>query len=616
MTDNTSGGRVLLRVLHKWRQLLIVILVPLIFLPVVFIGSSKVASCAYGVLVIGIFWVTEALPLAVTSLLPVLIFPILGVIPVTQICASYFKETLMLFIGSLIVAVAVEKWNLHRRIALRALTLVGPEPKMLMLGIMLPCWFLSMWMSNTATTAMMVPILNAILSQIKESRKVDVNGDGAEHKAMTDKKESSTELQTLNAPETESELNHVSKSSKACRLDNEDDDFVNLAKTFAMCIAFSANIGGIATLTGTPPNIVFKGLADELFEDYGIDSGITFANWLVVGFPLSVICLACCWLWLQVYYEGKGFFLCKKRKNSYDLVKYHLLKEYNSLGPMTFAEAIVLIDFVMLAVLWVTRNPQIVPGWGALFPAKYVGDSCPAVLMAVLLFVLPSKPPSFRQIFRKSPDEENDIDADSEDDNSDSDEYIPLLDWETVNRKLAWGVIILMGGGFALADACSASGLSGWVSDQLIVLNVMPPWAIALVLAFIIAAATNITSNAATATLFLPIVGNLAIQLEINPLYFMIPCALAASFAFLLPVGTPPNAIVFATGYLNIKDMLIGGSVINIISILFVSLAMNAWVNQFYGLYILPDAFRKDPIQMTTLTSINSSYTYNASCVC
>ncbi|XP_069134309.1 Na(+)/citrate cotransporter-like [Argopecten irradians] len=576
----------------------------------------EVASCAYGILVIGIFWVTEALPLAVTSLLPVLLFPILGVVPVKQICASYFKETLMLFLGSLIVAMAVEKWNLHRRIALRALTLVGPEPKMLMFGTMLPCWFLSMWMSNTATTAMMVPILNAILGQIKESRRMDMNGD-AEHKTMTGKTENSTELEALNTTDKEIEYKPEPKYNQVCRLDNEDEDFIKLAKTFALCIAFSANIGGIATLTGTPPNIVFKGLADSLFNDYGTDSGITFANWLVVGFPLSVICLAFCWLWLQVYYEGKGFFTCKKKRSSFDQVKYHLQKEYNSLGPMTFAECIVLVDFLTLAVLWVTRNPQFVPGWSALFPDKYVGDACPAVLMAVLLFVLPSKPPNLWIIFRRTSNQDQELGDENDDGEEDTATVVPLLDWETVNRKMAWGVIILMGGGFALADACSASGLSEWVSEQLVVLNVMPPWAIALVLAYIIAAATNITSNAATATLFLPIVGKLAIQLETHPLYFMIPCAISASFAFLLPVGIPPNAIVFATGYLSIKDMMIGGSVINVVSVLFVSLAMNAWANPFYELYTLPEAFRKDPITMTTETMLNSSLIYNASsCVC
>ncbi|XP_052074963.1 Na(+)/citrate cotransporter-like isoform X3 [Mytilus californianus] len=633
----------------KWKNFLIVFIVPIILLPIVFHFETKPARCAYGVIVIGTYWVLEVMPLAVTSLLPVVLFPMLGVMPVQKICQSYFKDTLMLFLGSLVVAVAVEKWDLHRRIALRALTLVGPQPRWLMLGIMFPCWFLSMWMSNTATTAMMVPILNAILKQIKEARETELNpenkrmletsftnNENIEDNALQEKgangDTNTMEMQTL----TKKDVVEIEEEDGPIK--SEDKEFIQLAKTFSLCVAFSANIGGVATLTGTPPNIVFKGIAEDEFKIYGMDSGITFANWLVIGLPLSIVCFIFLWGWMQFYFDGKKCFPCVERgeEGSYDNVKKFLHTEYLSLGSMTFAEKMVLGDFVLLAVLWITRNPQFVPGWGALFPTKYITDSVPAILMAVVLFILPSQPPGFLRNQQlnctkatsqgcrccgRNLEEDEAISNDEvvvELDKAKKDEYVPLLNWRIVHEKLAWGVILLMGGGFALADACKASGLSNTIAESLSFLSGIPPWVSVLILTIIVAAITNITSNAATTTIFVPIVFHLAIQLGVHPLFFMIPITLSASFAFLLPVGTPPNAIVFSTGYLTIKDMVFGGAVVNIVTVLIMNLCFNAYISPFLGLSVFPEELRKQidngtlPVNGTLLLvnqTLNAGYT-------
>ncbi|XP_022336916.2 Na(+)/citrate cotransporter-like [Crassostrea virginica] len=584
-----------LRRLLQWRTVFVAFLLPLLLLPIA-LSESKIARAAYGVLIIAIFWVFEVLPLAVTSLLPVLIFPLLGVAKVSAVCSSYFKDTLMLFLGSLIVAVAVEKWNLHKRIALRALTLVGPNPRWLMLGIMLPCWFLSMWMSNTATTAMMVPILGAILHVMRES----MTQEPMEATELVEEPENpeangSTVVETLEGEEVVVRGREKDEESRDVDLGTTTptEQFIRLTKTFALCTAFAANIGGMATLTGTPPNIILKTIADEIFQKVGSDSGISFANWLIIGFPLSLICLLFTWFWLQFFYSGERCF--KNDSETYESVRVYLRRAYNRLGPMTFQEKVVLIVFVVLALLWMTRNPQVVPGWGNLFKKGYTGDSIAAVLITAFLFAFPSHIPCLHKA--KKGDEENGEEADlSEEERW---KFQPLLDWDTVNQKIPWGVLLLMGGGFAVAEACESSGLSEWVSSQLAdVMEGMSTLLAALLLSLMVATATNVTSNTATATLFLPIVGELAINLEIHPLSFMIPVAISCSFAFLLPVGTPPNAIVFSTGYLKVKDMMIGGSLVNLVTVFILILAMAAWITPFYNLNEFPQVF---------LTAKNSS---------
>ncbi|XP_046583474.1 solute carrier family 13 member 2-like [Haliotis rubra] len=568
------GTRETCRACFDSRTLWMAVLVPVVLLPLPILNPSEVSRCGYCLLVIAFFWVTEIIPLAVTSLLPIVLFPVFGIMSAKDTCMSYAKDTLMLFMGSLMVAVGVERWNLHKRIALRTLSLVGPQPKWLLFGIMLPCWFLSMWMSNTATAAMMMPIVNAILDQIKLTR----HQHGTEETSIAienrDSAQEKVELEaSLKSPALAiEEENRLTVNEKRQTVDKE---FICLAKSFSLCVAFAANVGGMATLTGTPPNIIFKGQADLTFSKAG-GSEVNFANWLAVGLPISAILFVFVWGWLYIYtVRTKILKCCQKDQNSYFAVRNVIRREASKLGTMTFPEVIVLVNFTILALLWVTRKPGFIPGWGNLLKEGYSGDSVPAILIAIILFILPAKIPSFR---RKG----GDLPVQGQG-------YQPILTWKAVNDRMAWGVILLMGGGFALADACQRSGLSKWVSGHLLEMSSLEPWIIAMVLSIIISLATQVTSNAATATLFLPIVGEMATTLGLNPLYFMIPCTLSTSLAFLLPVATPPNAIVFASGYLQVKDMVVVGFGINVFALIVVNCVLNAWAVPFYKLDVMPE---------------------------
>ncbi|XP_055861524.1 Na(+)/citrate cotransporter-like [Biomphalaria glabrata] len=550
------------------------LLVPLLASPLPLMFPGPIAKCGYCVIVIGVFWVTEIIPLAMTSLLPVFMFPVFGLMPAKEVCMTYVQDTLMLFLASLIVAVAVEKWNLHKRLALRTLTLVGPQPKWLLLGVMVPTWFLSMWMSNTATTAMMVPIVSAILIQIRECQ----NLDSLEEPLINDGNDV-----IIKMDQKGKEVNENIKSSSS--REAKEKQFLAFAKTFSLSTAFSANIGGVATLTGTPPNVIFKGLADVLYKKYEVKNPVDFANWLGIGMPLAVILIIFLWLWMQMYSEGlKCLMFWKKDNTSYEKVRVSLQQEYKKMGSMSFAEISVTVLFVILALLWITRSPGFIKGWSVLFLPDYVRDSTPAILISILLFILPAHLPDWMMCCKsKSKVVANAL--------SPPPKYEPLLDWATVNKKMAWGVLLLMGGGFAVAEGCEKSGLSGWVSTHLEGLSSLPTWLTCTILTLLVAITTEFTSNAATTTLFVPIVGDLALKLGVNPLYFMIPCTLSASLAFLLPVATPSNAIVFATGYLKVKDMVIAGLPIQIFSIVILTIACNSWVASLFSLYHIPPEF-------------------------
>lgn len=573
------------------------LLIPLAALPLPLLYPNRVAGCGYCVIVIGLFWVTEIIPLAVTSLFPIFMFPMFGIMTAKDVCMAYVNDTLMLFLGSLVVAVAVEKWNLHRRLALRTLTLVGPQPRWLLLGIMFPCWFLSMWMSNTATTAMMMPIVTAILVQIRETRRNSMKDPSSEDNDSDVKINlNSKESDDKNDDET---FEMMPKTHS--NVDNDTREFLALAKTFSLCTAYSANIGGVATLTGTPPNVIFKGLADTLYNAYGASNPINFANWLILGLPLSFICFMFLWFWMQLYGQGVQCFKCCSKDNSFSAVKRALQAEYRKLGSMTFAETLVLINFILLAILWITRDPGFIPGWADLFEKGYVGDSTPAMLISVLLFILPARPPRWMACCRTKS-------AAIKEALLPVRGYETLLNWKIVNEKMAWGVLLLMGGGFALADGCQISGLSQWVSSYLLAMSTLPPWAISVVLSLFIAVVTEVTSNSATTTLFVPVAGDLAVQMGVNPLYFMIPCTIAASLAFLLPVATPPNAIVFASGYLRVRDMVLVGLPVNIFAIVILNVATSSWGAYAYDLFSLPPEFRSGNLTSTSVLNVTSAY--------
>ncbi|KAM8976087.1 solute carrier family 13 member 2 isoform 2-T2 [Pelodytes ibericus] len=609
----------------KWilanRHYFIIFITPLLLLPLPVVVSSKEASCGFVIIIMALFWCTEALPLAVTALFPVLLFPMMGIMDSTTACSQYLKDTNMLFIGGLLVAISVEKWNLHKRIALRVLLIVGVKPALLILGFMIVTAFLSMWISNTATTAMMIPIAQAVLEQLHSSEeklqdyepsdndtteKSDAHLNGTVNQAFVGhpkgnqnslpenqtngilnhsfelQEKSSTDVVPFNkeTEETSATMIQFEDEKPSDRLENH----LKLCKGMSLCVCYSASIGGIATLTGTTPNLVLKGQMDELFPEN--DNIINFASWFGFAFPTMLVLLALSWIWLQIMFLGLKFkenFGCggsqeqkEKEKKAYEVIS----SEHRKLGPMSFAEICVLVLFVLLVVLWFTREPGFMPGWATISFNKdkeYVTDATVAIFISLTLFFFPSELPSFKYEETVQSGKKRKI-------------HVPpaLLDWETVNKKMPWNIVILLGGGFALAKGSEESGFSMWLGEKLTPLQNIPSAAIALVLCLLIATFTECTSNVATTTLFLPILASMAKAIKLNPLYIMLPCTLSASLAFMLPVATPPNAIAFSYGQLRVIDMAKAGFLLNILGVLTITMAINSWGYYMFNLGTFP----------------------------
>uniref|UniRef100_A0A3P9AIT6 Solute carrier family 13 member 5b n=1 Tax=Esox lucius TaxID=8010 RepID=A0A3P9AIT6_ESOLU len=543
------------------------------------------AGCAYVIILMAVYWCTEALPLAVTALLPAVLFPMFGIMQSKDVCMQYLKDTNMLFVGGLMVAVAVEHWNLHKRIALRVLLLVGVRPALLMLGFMGVTAFLSMWISNTATTAMMVPIVQAVLKQLNSYPESEVP-------VIRSTEENSPPQETTESKQTEKHtegtvvITCLDPSTEAIRR-KEAAEKKKMCKGMTLCVCYAASIGGTATLTGTGPNLVLTGQMNQLFPNNG--DVINFASWFGFAFPNMILMLTLAWLWLQFVFMGFNFkktWGCGVVKTEKEIAAYNVIKEqHGQLGTMSFGELSVLGLFSSLVVLWFTRDPGFMAGWAThVFntDAEYVTDATVAVFIAVLLFVLPSKPPRF--FCRRS----YSYDTGKPESQPLAGQTPALLTWKVAQKKLPWSIVLLLGGGFALAKGSEESGLSRWMGDQMTPLHTIPPWAIAIILCLLIATFTECTSNVATATLFLPVLASMSQSIGMNPLYVMVPCTLSASFAFMLPVATPPNAIVFSYGYLKVSDMARTGLVMNIIGILCITLAINSWGRAMFHLDTFP----------------------------
>uniref|UniRef100_A0A7M4EMS6 Solute carrier family 13 member 5 n=1 Tax=Crocodylus porosus TaxID=8502 RepID=A0A7M4EMS6_CROPO len=554
------------RSLLQCKSFALLLLPPLLLLPLPLVLRSLEARCGYVIILMAVYWCAEVIPLAITSLLPVVLFPLFGILESKEVCMQYLKDTNMLFVGGLIVAVAVEHWNLHKRIALRVLLIVGVKPALLMLGFMGVTAFLSMWISNTATTAMMVPIVQAILEQMYSTEEDLAEPPVAQTNVAFELEEKNV-TQIVNGV-----LNgHIPDDPTAYK---ERELKKRTCKGLILCVCYAASIGGTATLTGTGPNLVLKGQMNELFPRNG--DTVNFASWFGFAFPNMILMLILAWLWLQFSFMGlnlKQTWGCGMERTDKERAAFDVLKlELQKLGSISFAEFNVLMIFVLLVLLWFTRDPGFIPGWATyLFNRKseFVTDATVAIFVALLLFIVPATKPKFLSM--KEP-------------------FLPapLLEWKVVQRRLPWSIVLLLGGGFALARGSEVSGLSRWLGQQMSPLNSVPAWAIAVILSFVTAVFTECTSNVATATLFMPIFASLAQSIKVNPLYIMIPGTLSASFAFMLPVATPPNAIVFSYGHLRVADMAKTGFIMNILGVLCVTLAINTWGRPLFDLDTFP----------------------------
>ena len=443
--------------------------------------SSEGIAILASTLWVAIWWMTEAIPIYVTSLLPIILFPLSGGLELKLTTASYGHKFVFLFIGGFILAIAIEKWKLHKRIALNIIKIVGTKKSNIILGFMIATAFLSMWISNTATAVMILPVGLAIISQLKDNPKT---------------------------------------------IENENTVF---GKTLMLAIAYSASIGGMATLIGTPPNLVLAGVVKS-----SLNIEINFLQWMSFGLPISIFLLFICWKYLTTIaynFSDQNF---ESGLNEID-------KQLKELGKVSYEEKSVLIVFILTALAWVTQSfliKQFIPA---------IDDTIIAIFAAIILFILPNKEGNKK-----------------------------LLNWaDAVN--LPWGILLLFGGGMALAKGFDSSGLAIWIGSQMNFFNAIPLLFLLLVLITVVNFLTEITSNLATTAMLLPVLVALSETVEVNAFFLLVGATVAASCAFMLPVATPPNAVVFGSKILKINDMIKKGFWMNLISI-FILTAAVYWI--------------------------------------
>ncbi len=430
--------------------------------------SHSAHSILSSTLWIAIWWITETIPIAATALIPIVLFPLSGGLDLSATTASYGHKFVFLYLGGFLIAIGIEKWNLHKRIAINIISFIGVDARRVILGFMLATAFLSMWISNTATSVMMLPIGIAIIKQFNENK--------------------------------------------------------TFGKALMLGVAYSASIGGVATLIGTPPNLVLAGVVSEI---YGYE--ITFSQWFLFGFPISITLLFFCWIYLtRVAYKFES--KCFLGGNT------EIKRLKKELGPISYEEKLVTIVFTLAGLCWISRSfflQNILPS---------LDDTIIAISFGLILFILPSKQKA-----------------------------TALLSWkDTIN--LPWGIIILFGGGMALAKAFEISGLALWLGELMTSFSVLPLFLLILLLIAAVNFLTEITSNLATTAMLLPVLAPLALEINIHPFGLMVGAAVAASCAFMLPVATPPNAVVFGSGHLKIQDMVARGVIMNIFSIILITL--------------------------------------------
>ena len=438
-------------------------------------GAAKVLAIA-GLMIS--WWVTEALPMPVVALLPLILFPLLGISSLEATATPYANPIIFLFMGGFMLGLAIEKWNLHKRIALNIVRITGTSGDRIVLGFILATGLLSMWLSNTATTMMMFPIALSVIHVMKENHK----GEG---------------------------------------------NIANFSLTIMLVIAYASNIGGIATIIGTPPNVAYVGYIQKKYN-YSVD----FVNWMLICTPLAILMLATLY-WVMVKW------LFPNRIKSDDSTKQLIQNEVQQLGPLSVAEKRVLFIFIGTAFLWITR--------GIINDAQdwfKLDDTIIAIMCAIALFICPSG----------SDDPQNDS----------------LLEWSDTS-KMAWGILLLFGGGICLAGALEKAGLMQQLGQWLAQFS-GNQFLLVLVVVTVSLFISEVMSNVAQVIVFAPVVSSLADAMGMNPLLLGIPMTLAASCAGMLPMGTPPNAIVFASGHIKLRQMTKAGFVMNIISVILITL--------------------------------------------
>jgi len=451
-----------------------------------------------------LLWITEAIPLEATAFLPLILFPVLGVLSPAEASAAYADRVIFLFLGGFIIAMSMQRWGLHRRIALNIISKAGNSPRLLVLGFMIATAFLSMWISNTATTMMMIPIAVAIVGTV-------IPAAGLRFEEHTD-------------------------TEKA------------LATCLIISIPYAASIGGISTIIGSPPNGIFVAQLAALFPEA---PRIDFVTWMAFGVPLAATFLLLAWFWLT---RGPYRLMPKQLADAEDTVRANL----KGMGTMSTGERWTLFVFVATALGWIFANSRqigdiVIPGLDMLFPG--IHDSTIAIFGAFLLFILPTN-------IRKG-------------------EFTMNWEWAV---KIPWGILLLFGGGICLSEGFIRSGLASEIVSYLTAFGGLPLIVTVLFVAIVVSLAGEIASNTAMAAVLIPITGVLAVSMGINPYYLMLTATICSSYAFMLPVATPPNAIAYGSGYITSRDLMRSGWVLNFIGVALWTLALFTIVTWVLGL--------------------------------
>ena len=473
------------------------------------------------------WWMSEAIPISVTALLPLVLFPMLNIAEIGDFSGQYTAPTIFLFMGGFLLALAMQRWNLHRRVALWVLVAMGSSPKLLVLGFMIATGFLSMWVSNTATAVMMLPIGVSVLSLIVGMLREEKNGAAFAEEAGADEDDVDSLLDDADAIGDDGD-----GEGSTSTVSTDVAPKSNFGIALMLGIAYAASIGSLGTIIGTPPNAM---LAAYMAEQ-GVNIG--FGQWMLVGVPVSLILMAAAWFLLtNVLYKPEIDHIPGGRS----LMKDELAK----LGPMSKGEIRVLLVFIAAALSWV-----FVP---VIWPGTIVADAVIAMAVGVALFLIPGGPDGAK-----------------------------LMTWKTA-LELPWGVLLLFGGGLALSNQFTANGLSDWIGEQMAGLGFLPIILLVVIVAAVVLVLTEFTSNTATAATFLPLVGAMAIGLGVDQMLLAVPVALAATSAFMMPVATPPNAIAYGSGYVTMGNMVRTGIWLNIIALIVISAASMTLLGWVFG---------------------------------
>lgn len=453
------------------------------------LGGWRTAASA---VLMATWWVTEVLPISATAMLPLVLFPILGIVDIDTAAAPYADPMIFLFLGGFVIAIAMQRWDLHRRIALNIIHFIGSKPRNIIAGFIISSAFMSMWVSNTAATMMMLPIGLSVI-----------------------------------------QLTKIGKNSL-----EEERQYGNFAIVLMLAIAYAANVGGLGTVIGTPTNALMIAFVNDAYS-----MEISFVQWMSLGIPIVV-------LGLPVIFYALANVVFPVRIKTLPGGKEYLDSELDRLGKISKPEKMVAVVFILVALLWITR-PLIAP----LIPG--ISDASIAIFGALLLFLIPVDLKKARFLMR----------------------------WRDA-EKLPWGVLILFGGGLSLAGAIQHTGLAEWVGGYFVILGGWPVILILLIIAGIIIMFTELASNSATAASFLPVIGAVAISIGQDPLLFAVPVTMAASCAFMLPVATPPNAIVYGSGVMTIPQMTRAGLVLNLFFSVLITLLTYFLFTMFLGIDI------------------------------